>query len=73
MSKHYLGDAVYVDFNYDTHMIILTTEDGIHDTNRIFLDPLVWHALVNYLKHLAPPPPLEVQQDHAQQGQGDQP
>ena len=36
MEKTYIGDAVYVDF--DGYHIVLTTSDGIRDTNRICLD-----------------------------------
>lgn len=44
--KKYLGDAVSADF--DGYHIVLTTEDGINTTNRIALDPDVWHALRQY-------------------------
>jgi len=50
MSKTYLGDAVYADF--DGHMITLTTEDGIRATNTIHLEPEVWYALTLYVERL---------------------
>lgn len=44
MSKpRYIGDGVSVDFEYGS--IVLTTSDGLRDTNRIVLDPDVWAAL----------------------------
>lgn len=45
--KVYLGDAVYVDNNGNT--LILTVEDGVRVTNKIYLEPEVYHALVNYV------------------------
>ena len=45
--KHYLGDAVYVDF--DGYMLVLTTEDGIRATNTIALEPEVYRALLQYV------------------------
>lgn len=45
-NKQYLGDAVYADFQYD--QIVLTTEDGIRDTNTIYLEPQVFEALIRY-------------------------
>jgi hypothetical protein len=50
MSKTYLGDAVYVDF--DGWHVVLTTEDGISATNTIYLEPRVQIALVKYFERL---------------------
>ena len=52
MSKTYLGDSVYADF--DGYHIILTTENGYPDDprNRIALEPQVLSALNNYVQGL---------------------
>ncbi len=47
MSKRYLGDGAYVDF--DGFGLVLTTENGISTTNRIVLEPGVYFALVAYV------------------------
>lgn len=44
--KAYLGDGAYVDF--DGYHIVLTTENGIEETNRICLEPEVLVALDRY-------------------------
>lgn len=49
-NKTYLGDAVYADFN--GHQVILTTEDGIQKTNKIFLEYEVIVALKKYFLRL---------------------
>lgn len=52
--KAYLGDAVYADFDDDFDdrcRVILTTNDGISDTNTIYLEPEVLDALFANLKH----------------------
>ena len=46
-SKHYIGDAVYVE--YDGYNVILTTENGVSVTNTILLEPEVWDNLVAWL------------------------
>ena len=48
--KEYLGDGAYVQF--DGYGIDLTTEDGYSVTNRIYLEPEVWAALVRYVENL---------------------
>ena len=50
MSQHkaYLGDGVYVDREGDYEMV-LTTSDGIEDTNTIHLDGVVILALLEWL------------------------
>lgn len=50
MSKSYIGDGVYIDF--DGFSLILTTENGISVTNRIVLEPEVFSALVRFVEHL---------------------
>jgi hypothetical protein len=46
--KVYLGDAVYADIG--AYGIVLTTSDGISDTNVIYLEPEVIAALLKYLE-----------------------
>jgi hypothetical protein len=47
LTKTYLGDAVYAEFNgFDVE---LTTEDGISATNRIVLEPEVLRELLAYM------------------------
>lgn len=48
MSKQYIGDGVYVDF--DGYAIILTTENGIEMTNCVVLEPSVLEALELYVQ-----------------------
>jgi hypothetical protein len=47
--KTYLGDAVYAEIDRAGDLI-LTTEDGIQDTNRIVLEPEVLHNLETWLE-----------------------
>ena len=49
-TKRYLGDAVYVD--YDGYHIVLTTEDGISETNRICLEQEVYANLISFVSDL---------------------
>jgi hypothetical protein len=46
MKRRYLGDGVFADF--DGYQIVLTAEDGIQVTNRVYLEPAVFAALVRY-------------------------
>jgi len=55
--KQYLGDGAYIDF--DGYALILTTEDGIDETNRIVLEPEVYAALVAYVERLTTPTPAD--------------
>lgn len=48
--KKYLGDGAYVEF--DGYHIVLTTSNGITNTNTIALEPGVYAALVKYGKML---------------------
>jgi hypothetical protein len=50
MSKTYLGDGVYVDF--DGYQLVLTAENGVSITNTIYLEPAVYGALVAYTERL---------------------
>jgi hypothetical protein len=50
MPKHYLGDGVFADFDTDTLNVILTTEDGERETNRIVLEPEILDALGRYVQ-----------------------
>ena len=51
MTKQYIGDAVYVD--WDGYALVLTTEDGIRVISRIVLEPEVYTALVQYVERLS--------------------
>lgn len=50
MTKEYLGDGVYVDF--DGYQLVLTAENGISATNTIYMEPGVYLALTEYTKRL---------------------
>lgn len=52
MKKAYLGDGVYVEFDYQLAQLILTTENGIAVTNRIVLEAEVYAALTTYVDKL---------------------
>ena len=48
MSKlQYLGDGAYAEIT--AQGIVLTTSNGIENTNRIVLEPEVWGTLVDYV------------------------
>jgi hypothetical protein len=47
--KTYLGDAVYAELDRYGDLV-LTTEDGIQETNRIVLEPEVLLNLEQYLE-----------------------
>jgi hypothetical protein len=51
MMKDYLGDGVYAE--YDGLCFVLTTEDGVHTTNRIVLEDYVYRALVRWVERVA--------------------
>jgi hypothetical protein len=46
--KRYLGDGVYVEWSMES--LVLTTENGIEVTNRIYLEPEVYKALLEFVK-----------------------
>lgn len=50
MRKSYIGDGVYVELDDVEYGLVLTTEDGVSVTNRIVLEPEVWHRLEEYVK-----------------------
>lgn len=45
--KTYLGDGVYASF--DSHMVILTTENGIETTNTIHLEYETFESLLQFV------------------------
>ena len=46
--KVYIGDGIYAQRNpYD---VMLTTEDGGHVTNTIYIDPVIWVALREFME-----------------------
>lgn len=63
--KNYLGDGVYVE--YDGFGLVLTTEDGVSVTNRIVLEPEVWHSLEEYVKLLQDSSEAERHEDRMEQ------
>ena len=50
IEKRYIGDAVYA--NFDGYHIVLTTSDGIRDTNTIALEPGVMNSLIKFKNDL---------------------
>ena len=46
--KKYLGDAVYARVD-DFGRVVLTTEDGYRETNKIILEPEVLSALLKFI------------------------
>jgi hypothetical protein len=63
MSKqaHYLGDSVYV--AWDGYMLELTTNNGLGASNRIYLEPGVLRALVEYVAGLSTQQAATVEDD----------
>lgn len=49
-AKHYLGDGVYLEV-MPWGDVVLTTSDGIQDTNRIVLEPRVYAMLRKLVPH----------------------
>ena len=49
MEKSYLGDGVYIEQN-DFGQVVLTTSDGLSDTNTIYLEPEVVRAIGRWLQ-----------------------
>ena len=47
MEKEYIGDGAFV--HYDGFHIVLTTSDGVRDTNTIALEPAVMRAFSAWL------------------------
>lgn len=50
MFKEYLGDGVYIQF--DGYRIVVTTSDGISDTNTIVFEPEVLNSFINFIERL---------------------
>ena len=48
MSKQYLGDSVYADF--DGWQICLTTENGIGASNTVYLEDQVIQSFMRYVE-----------------------
>lgn len=48
--KRYLGDGVYADF--DGLDVVLTTENGLEETNRIVLEDSVLEAFSNWIEYV---------------------
>lgn len=46
--KSYIGDGCYAE--WDGYAIILTTSNGLENTNTIVLDPEVFEGLVSFVK-----------------------
>lgn len=46
--KIYLGDSVYGDI--ENGMVVLTTENGVEVSNRIYLEPQVVEAFIGWLR-----------------------
>lgn len=53
----YLGDGLYA--SYDGYQLRLYTSDGISVTNEVFLEPLVYTALLEYVAKLKEAPDPE--------------
>jgi len=52
MTKTYIGDGVYAEF--DGYGVVLTTENGIEETNRIVLEPEILAYFLKFVKELNP-------------------
>ena len=54
MNKEYIGDSVYIEYNNEYEILILTTEDGFPDdpSNRIVLEDSVVKSLLSYIERL---------------------
>lgn len=49
MDKTYLGDGVYIEQN-DCGQVVLTTSDGLSNTNTIYLEPEVVRAMEEWFQ-----------------------
>jgi hypothetical protein len=54
MTKEYLGDGAYAEF--DGYGIRLTTENGYETTNTIYLEPITYQSLVLFVDKTARAP-----------------
>lgn len=51
MNKHYVGDGVYADVSkHMPEVLVLTTEDGVHTTNIIFIESEIWRNICEFVK-----------------------
>jgi hypothetical protein len=50
LNRRYLGDGVFV--RWEPRRVVLTAEDGMRETNIIFLEPEVLKAFLEYLKEM---------------------
>lgn len=50
MTKAYLGDSVYAD--WDGYQVVLTTENGMGPSNTIYLEPSVCVVLAEYCRKM---------------------
>jgi len=66
MTKQYIGDSVYVDF--DGNALILTTDNGLGPSNTIYIDAEVWSALTKYVEDLKKEGANRLETDNAEQG-----
>ena len=48
--KTYIGDSVYVD--WDGYHVVLTTSDGVYDSNEILLEEAVMNNLLKYYEKI---------------------
>ncbi len=48
--REYLGDGLYADF--DGYQIVLAANNGIHDTNVVYLEPEVLKKFYNYIEQI---------------------
>ncbi len=56
MAREYLGDSVYI--THDGFGLELTTDNGFGPSNKIYLEPVVYKALVEYVERLRSSPAL---------------
>ncbi len=49
MNKQYIGDGAYVEFEGEN--VVLTTSNGIEDTNRIVMEPEVMATFLIRVTH----------------------
>ena len=52
ITKEYLGDGVYADYDPSGDQIKLTSEDGIRVQNVIYIDSWVQSKLMHYIKRV---------------------
>ncbi len=50
--RHYIGDGAYVEWDGPGWPVVVTTSNGIEDTNRIVLEPSVWDSLLTVIESI---------------------